>query len=172
LYRQKHKIMIQRIQSLFLLGVVLCMGLMLYFPLWEKDNDTHTQKMALNVYHLRTYLSDGIEPVQWKEDNVQPVYYVAVAASIAALIALYSIFLFRDRKFQMKLGAINALVIMITVVVAVFLIYSGENELGQGDKGSFYPGFYLPLGALIFNSLANRFIRKDDKLVRSVDRIR
>lgn len=164
--------MIQRIQSLFLLGVAVCMGLMLYFPLWEKDNDVHSQKMTLDVYHLRTYLSESSDPVKWNVENEQPVYYIAVTAALAALLALYSIFIFRNRKLQMKLGAINALVIMITVVIAVFLIYSGEKLLGTGDKGTFYPGFYLPLGALIFNSLANRFIRKDDKLVRSVDRIR
>ncbi len=164
--------MIQRIQSLFLFGVALCMALMLYFPLWEKDNDAHTQKKALDVYHLHTYSLESGEPGNWREENAQPVYYIAVTASLAALLALYSIFIFRNRKLQMKIGAVNALVIMITVVVAVYLIYSGEKELGQGNKGTFYPGFYLPLGALIFNSLANRFIRKDDKLVRSVDRIR
>jgi len=30
----------------------------------------------------------------------------------------------------------------------------------------------MPVAALLFNVLANKFIRKDEKLVRSVDRIR
>ncbi len=164
--------MIQRIQTLFLLGVVICMGLMLVFPLWEKDSDDHTKKMSLDVYYLKEYISESTEIVSWKEDVVQPVYYIAVVAGLAALLALYSIFNYNNRKLQIKLGALNALVIMIDVVLVVYLIYTGEKELGQSNKGEFYPGFYLPLAALIFNSLANRFIRKDEKLVRSVDRIR
>lgn len=164
--------MIQRIQSLFLLGVALCMGLMLAFPLWEKDNDSHTKKMALDVYHLRTYVGAPTETGAWKEENVQPVYYIAGTAVLAALLALYSVFSYKNRGLQIKLGAFNALIIMITVVLAVYIIYTGEKVLGKGDHGEFHPGFYLPLGALIFNSLANRFIRKDEKLVRSIDRIR
>ncbi len=164
--------MIQRIQTLFLLGVAICMGLMLVFPLWEKDNDTHSKKISLDVYYLRNYVSESTEIVSWEEEQIQPVYYIAGIAGLAALLALYSLFRYDNRKLQMKLGALNALLIMIDVVLVVYLIYTGEKEMGQSSKGAFHVGFYLPLAALIFNSLANRFIRKDEKLVRSVDRIR
>ena len=32
--------------------------------------------------------------------------------------------------------------------------------------------FFLPIAGIILNMLANRFIRKDEELVRSVDRLR
>jgi hypothetical protein len=38
-----------------------------------------------------------------------------------------------------------------------------------GERGV---GFYLPLLALILNFSANRLIRNDEQLVRSMDRIR
>lgn len=164
--------MIQRIQTLFLLGVAICMGLMLAFPLWEKENNDHSKKISLDVYYLRTFASERTEIVSWKEESAKPVFYIAGIAVLAALLALYSLFRYDNRKLQMRLGAYNALLIMINVALVVYLIYMGEKELGQHEKGEFYIGFYLPLAALIFNSLANRFIRKDEKLVRSVDRIR
>jgi hypothetical protein len=72
----------------------------------------------------------------------------------------------------MKLGALNAFVLMAFVAVATYFIYQGENQIEFESKGVFKVGYFLPLGTLLFNSLANRFIKKDEKLVRSVDRIR
>jgi hypothetical protein len=61
---------------------------------------------------------------------------------------------------------------MAYIATATYFIYQGETELGMDIRGMFKPGYFLPLGAMIFNSLANRYIKKDEDLVRSVDRIR
>jgi hypothetical protein len=58
------------------------------------------------------------------------------------------------------------------IVAEVMILYRAEQLFDTGMKGDFEIGFFVPLLALIFNSLANRFIRRDEKLVRSVDRIR
>ena len=42
----------------------------------------------------------------------------------------------------------------------------------EGPDGVFLLGFFMIPVAMIANTMANRFIRKDEKLVRSVDRIR
>jgi hypothetical protein len=48
----------------------------------------------------------------------------------------------------------------------------GEQMLNVKLIGTFEAGFYLPTLALILNLLANRFIRRDEQLVRSMDRLR
>lgn len=72
----------------------------------------------------------------------------------------------------MKLCALNAFLMMATLGITAYFIYNGENALGFEGRGLFRAGFFMPVVGLILNSLASRFIRKDEKLVRSVDRIR
>ena len=91
---------------------------------------------------------------------------------VSCLVGLYTIFQYKKRLLQIKLGAVNAFIIMAFVATATYFIYTGENQIGFESRGVFHVGYFLPLAALLLNSLANRFIRKDEKLVRSVDRIR
>jgi hypothetical protein len=49
---------------------------------------------------------------------------------------------------------------------------SPESLLQPELQGNYLMGFYLPVVALLFNLLSNRFIRKDEMLVKSADRIR
>jgi hypothetical protein len=73
---------------------------------------------------------------------------------------------------QLKLGALNVLLIAGTIGAAFYYSNQGEQLLNPTREGSFDAGFYLPTLALILNLLANRFIRRDDQLVRSMDRLR
>ncbi len=163
--------MIQRVQTLFLLGVVICMALAVAFPIWEKVNPADGVKFTLDALYWNEY-NQSAEGGAWELTNSKPVYYLAGLAGLIALLALYSIFQFKKRMLQIKLGALNAFLMMIFVGLATWLIFEGEKSLGEGATATFGLGYFLPLGALLFNSLANRFIKKDENLVRSVDRIR
>ena len=158
--------MIQRIQTLFLLGLIICMALLFVFPIWEKTNPETSIRYLLDIFYWQEISSDG-EIV-----NSKPTFYLAGLAAVSCLVALFEIFQYKKRLLQIKLGAVNAFIIMAYVAAATYVIYTGENQIGFEARGIFKPGYFLPLGALLFNSLANRFIRKDEKLVRSVDRIR
>jgi hypothetical protein len=62
---------------------------------------------------------------------------------------------------------------MVSLVAATFLTTNGINSSIQAkDGGSYEIGFWSILVAMVMNMLANRFIKKDEALVRSVDRIR
>jgi|TARA_R100000482_G_C5114899_1_gene142497 glucan phosphoethanolaminetransferase (alkaline phosphatase superfamily) len=99
-------------------------------------------------------------------------WYIATLASFAGLLALISIFQYKNRTRQMMFNMINSL-IMVGLVVAVFLTTNGINSaINAVESGSYQLGFWVILAAMVFNMLANRFIRKDEALVRSVDRIR
>ena len=160
--------MIQRIQTLFLLGVIICMALVTVFPIWEKANVDI--KFTLDAFYWQEYhLTDGSI---WEVTETKPIFYLGGLGAVICLVALYSIFQFKKRITQIKLGALNAFLMMGFIALATYFIYQGENKIGLESKGVFKPGYFLPLAAMIFNSLANRFIKKDEQLVRSVDRIR
>ncbi len=165
--------MIQRLQTLFLLGLIIVMALVYLFPIWEKSNSAGDIKFTLDALQLYEFRLEASDPVSWTLVNSKHTFYLAGLAALSCLIALYSIFQYKDRLRQMKLGALNAFVIMAFVALATYYIYQAENSIGMESRGIFKPGYFLPLAALLLNSLANRFIKKDEKLVRSsFDRIR
>jgi hypothetical protein len=159
--------MIQRVQTIFLFLVALFMVLMLFFPLWSQVNPTQTEQMMLTAWNLTVFEIDTQMVA-----NQTSTAYIGVLGIIAALLALYSLSQFKDRKRQMMLNMINSLVMVVTLGITVFLSINANEEIGGKDTGAYMAGFYLIVFAMVMNILANRFIRKDELLVRSVDRIR
>ncbi len=88
-----------------------------------------------------------------------------IGSLLIAAIAVGSIFLFKNRPLQINLGYLNLLLIAVLIGIA------GYTEFSDGD---FQPtiGAALPLLFLIFNLLAISGVKKDEKLVRSTDRLR
>ncbi|MFY0651061.1 MAG: DUF4293 domain-containing protein [Cyclobacteriaceae bacterium] len=163
--------MIQRVQSIFLLLAAITMVAMLFFPLFQKVDTENKERItvsALNIVHDKQN-SETEEPEVIKET---PLYPIAGLSILAAAIALFSIFKYDNRLTQMKLGALNSLVIAAAMGVSVYYIFEVEKLLPPEAPVAYLPGFYFTAAALFFNALANRFIRRDEKLVRSADRIR
>lgn len=164
--------MIQRVQTVFLLGVIICMALVIVFPVWEKTNPETGVKFTLDAFYWQEYQQDENNASSWVLTETKQMFYLSGLSVIVCLVALFSIFQFKNRTLEIKLGALNAFLMMAFIATATYFIYQGENKMDIGTRGIFKPGYFLPLGAMIFNSLANRFIKKDEDLVRSVDRIR
>ena len=99
-------------------------------------------------------------------------FYIAMLALIAAGVAAYAVTQYKNRLTQIKLGALNSLLMGGSLIMTVYFSFQGEKMLEPGVKGEYLAGFYAIFAALIFNLLANRFIRRDEQLVKSVDRIR
>ncbi len=99
-------------------------------------------------------------------------YPIGILAAASVLVALAEIFQYRNRMRQVMLGGINLLLIAATLGASFYYSSLGEQMLNIKIPGTFEAGFYLPTLALILNLLANRFIRRDEQLVRSMDRLR
>jgi hypothetical protein len=157
--------MIQRIQSVFLLLVMLAMTLMLFFPLWTKQNPETGAKGILTV---ATLLHEANGQVIHKQN----VIYLGIGAAVAIVLASLALFSYKNRKLQVIINLINTLVIIGVLIGEVLLSFQGEKFFLQAVKGVYGIGFYMPGIALVCNALANRFIRRDEMLVRSMDRLR
>ena len=157
--------MIQRIQSVFLLLLALGMLSLLALPLWHKVDGLTHQELTLTAFGFQA-AKGAPEPA------AGPVWLIAVLAFASAAVAVYEIFQFRRRFTQLKLGVLNLLLIIATFGAAFYFSNQGEAFLNPKLEGQFQPAFYLPTLALLLNLLASRFIRRDEQLVRSADRLR
>ncbi len=159
--------MIQRVQTIYLLFVAILSALIYLFDIafFKLGNEI--------VYRYSIYKiipedgSDVIVPGNWMMQ--------AILITIIIAISIFSISRFKHRKLQLKLGMINYLLLVALILNFYFSI---ENTLpillenGAELKPVYYIGFYLPIAAVSFQFLANRGIKKDEELVKSVDRLR
>lgn len=161
--------MIQRIQSVFLLLLVLSMVAMLFLPLWAKTDATTGEEVVLTAWNIKSYMpADAAEGTP-----VKSAIAIGMLAIAAAVIALYEIFQFKNRLNQMKLGLLNTLVLAALLGTSFYYAaYVGAELVKADNNGAYEAGFYFPMLGLLLNALANRFIKRDEDLVRSVDRLR
>ncbi|TDK49960.1 DUF4293 domain-containing protein [Algoriphagus formosus] len=160
--------MIQRVQTIFLFLVVICMGITIGSTLWVQ---TETGSGTDDSWQLSAFMLSNLD-TSGEVIQESSKWYIATLAAFAGLMALISIFQYKNRTRQMLFNMINSLV-MVGLVVAVFLTTNGiNNAINATSSGTYQLGFWVVLAAMVFNMLANRFIRKDEALVRSVDRIR
>ena len=174
--------MIQRIQSVFLALIVVAMLGVAFLPLWSKTDPNTGATATLTAFTLsaaRTTTTAANGAISTTDHTPESVWYIGVLALVAGAVAAYEIFQYRNRLTQMKLGQLNSVLIASTLGAVVYtVIYKAEFFLGgtPGEPtavlGEKLPGFWLPIVALVCNVLANRFIKRDDDLVRSANRLR
>lgn len=146
--------MLQRIQSLFLLLCAGAYGSLMALPFASSDipND---QMMSDRIFNVQDHL-------------------VLLALTIAGLVlALVNIFLYSNRKRQILLNYLLVIIaILIAGAAALFWTQQGDSWMEQAVvKGQ--AGAFVPVGAIILALLANHFIKKDEKTIRSsYDRLR
>lgn len=156
--------MIQRIQTVFLLLLAISMLGLLGLPLWHESDAKTGQSVELTAFHLTE-----TTPTAGTDSHT---ILIGILAVISAGVALYEIFQFKNRLQQMKLGMLNTLVIAGTLIAVVYYSYYVGEPIIPATEGEREIGFYMPFVALVLNAVANRFIRRDEQLVRSVDRLR
>lgn len=150
--------MIQRIQTIFLFLVVVLLITFNFLPYWQSNSED--AKLLTYAYQF----TDGENIIT----ELGLYTAVAILSGIGALVALFEIFMFKNRMLQMMMSVINSFIMMITIGLMAFFIY----ELQISTPGKFELGSYILALSMFMNILARRFIQKDENLVRSADRIR
>lgn len=152
----------QRIQTVFLAVAIISLVVTIFLPIWVYQ-DASGQSHQLYALHY-TMVQNGERTTQYF-----PYALTAILAIAAITLAVISIRSFKNRLLQMKLGALNSLFMAGTIASAVIF----SNQFIKNFQGGQYGlGLWLPGIAVICNLLANRFIRRDEKLVRDSDRLR
>jgi len=179
--------MIQRIQSILLILIGLLMIGLIFTPIWQNknkqqtiDGKTNDAKVTLTTLTLtltgteKTEQRDELNIIKEQKilNETKITVYIAILAIAIAGVAGYSVFQYRNRQLQMKLGAFNSLALCLIVVCIYINIVQGNKMLSDHAEGDFEIGFFLPIIAIVLNLVANRLIRRDENLVKSADRIR
>lgn len=89
----------------------------------------------------------------------------------AACLALACIFLFKNRPLQFKLSVTGVVLSIIITGLEVWYI-EGFKRANTLVKGTYYWGGLLPIAMVILFILATRGIYKDEKVIKSLNRLR
>ncbi|WP_166923625.1 DUF4293 domain-containing protein [Flavobacterium poyangense] len=137
--------MIQRIQTIYLILTFIVTGVLLFFiPLWTLNNGKAFYFMQDQVY--------------------------TILLGLSTMLTIVSIISYKKRQNQFVMGRLNIILNLILLGLFVYrsLNLSGETVL-VSEKGI---GMFLPIVAIVLLVLANKAIKKDEDLVKSVDRLR
>jgi len=137
-------IMLQRIQTLYMAISALITGAMPFvFELW-------TDNSKVDVFFTSSLI------------------YISLFV-LSTLLAIFSIINFKKRQHQFVLNRLN---IIFNFILLGFFVYRSLNLSGEtmvSEKGI---GMFLPAISIVLLVLANKAIKKDEDLVKSVDRLR
>jgi hypothetical protein len=137
--------MIQRIQTLYLLIAFIVTGVLPFvFPLWTVANGADFLFMQNQLF--------------------------VILFGLSTTLSLLSIISYKKRQHQFVIGRLNIILNLILLGLFVYrsLNLSGETPL-VSEKGI---GMFVPVLAIVLLVLANKAIKKDEDLVKSVDRLR
>ena len=137
--------MIQRIQTIYLLLAFVVTGVLLFFfPLWTMSDSKEYYFMQSQVY--------------------------TILLGLSTTLTLLSVVSYKKRQNQFVIGRLN---IILNLILLGLFVYRSLNLSGEtpavSEKGI---GMFLPAVAIVLLVLANKAIKKDEDLVKSVDRLR
>jgi hypothetical protein len=158
--------MIQRIQSVFLLIAFICSILLFFFPLAGIYGDTSTY--LFYIYKFQNMVPGEVSLF----NNLAVIPLTVINAAIGGLVA-WSIFTYNNRILQMRLVRFS-IFLDIILIALVFFVFASiiERTLFVTPDYLSEAGIYFPLAALVFLILANRYIVRDERMIRSIDRLR
>ncbi|MBQ2508550.1 MAG: DUF4293 domain-containing protein [Bacteroidales bacterium] len=177
--------MIQRIQSFLLVLVVVGAVLMFMFPMATysipdpESGDVVTASIDLLPKDKAVAGDTTASNIQVLMKEGPSVWPMAVLAAIIGLIALVSIFLYKNRIRQMRVVSFGFLV-NIVYIGLIFLLYVDKvanllapvNPTGMPPMTHYSIGTWTPFVTAILLFLAQRAIRSDEIKVQSADRLR
>ena len=136
--------MIQRIQSIYLLLAFIVTGALPF------------------VFHL------------WKLENGEIIYFMSDMKytslfGLSTVLSLLSLITFKKRQQQFVMNRLNIILNLILLGLFVYRTLTVSGETTVSEKGI---GMFLPIVAIFLLVLANKAIKKDEDLVKSVDRLR
>ena len=154
--------MIQRIQTVYLLAIVVLMIATLFLPLTILQ--AGDSMGSFDASGISTMLTD-------QPELLYPTWSLFALTAAIAIISLVTIFLYRKRILQIRLCIFNAILMLGFYGLYAFYVWNVSKDLGDVSiTGKIALTF--PFISLILDYLAIRNIGADEALVRSLDRLR
>ncbi len=153
--------MIQRIQSIYLFLAALFMGGLFF--------------QSADIISIETTAPSTLGDMVYLNDKVLDIYDQNILIAFTVVVVIFSLlalFLFRNRKLQITLSRVAMLVVLFFLIFSVYLSYADLAPYISTVKITPHIGVFLPIVVIICLILAVKGIRKDDLLVKGMDRLR
>lgn len=144
--------MIQRIQTIYLLLAAVLSGGLVFFVSFFINEDANTSNIIALLNENRFLIKS-----------------IGIGFFLSSALSVLSIFMYKTRQNQFVLGRLN---ILINFYLLGVLLYESLNISGEASVSEKGIGIFLPIIVIVFLVMANKAIRKDENLVKSVDRLR
>ncbi len=162
---QQNFIMIQRIQSAYLLVSVILTFLFAFlsFASFEVNDNVYFMKV------MGLYYQDTSE-VLFEAPNMS----LSAVVFFSILLSISAVFNFKKRSVQIQLVTLAIIAQLASVGLVLFAISTLPVGILEGTMPQVNYTFasFLPIAAVVFLVLALRGIKKDEKLIKSLNRIR
>ncbi len=156
--------MIQRIQSVFMGLAAIAMLAFLGLPVVRYTSELHLfQQFAFSFHDLTKNGLNTFSP--WFP------YPAGILGIMSVIFSVFTIFQFKNRLHQLKLLKYN-IILLIVLMSGIFFVYPYIINETTGGFNTFELGAYFPLISFVFLILAFRYVRKDEELVKSLERFR
>jgi len=133
-----------RIQTYYLIACLIVTGVLPFvFPLW-------TDAAGKSFYFM------------------MDIAYITLFG-LSSTLSLLSILSHAKRQQQFVMGRLNIILNLILLGLFVYRTLTASGETAISEKGV---GMFLPIFSIVLLVLANKAIKKDEDLVKSVDRLR
>jgi len=133
-----------RIQTYYLIGCLIVSAVLPFvFPLWE-DGKGKSYYFMMDIVYVTLF-------------------------GLSNTLTLLSIISHKKRQQQFVMGRLNIILNLILLGLFVYRTLSPSGETAISEKGV---GMFLPIFSIVLLVLANKAIKKDEDLVKSVDRLR
>lgn len=144
--------MLQRIQTVYLiLASIFSGGLIFILNLWVTS--VGDKFFVFDAFNTNSVLL-----------KVQAVLFI-----LSSLFTFLAIFQFKKRQLQFVLGRISILINFILLGILVYFAQNLSGEMQISEKGI---GLLIPILSIVLVVMANKAIKRDEELVKSVDRLR
>jgi len=154
--------MLQRIQTVFLLLSSFAIASLFFIPI--------VKLMGVGEAYCLDF--NGIFNMLNAEKVEINTITVLILLSIIQIISLLSVIVYKNRVMQIRLIVFNILLLIGLIILAYFISFQASKDLGTKVLVYSSAVTYIPVVSIIFYLIAIRSIRKDEKLVKSYDRIR
>lgn len=159
--------MIQRIQTVYLFIAALATLSLLLMPFG---------KVYTDLFGF-TFDAFAVKDISATPTVAMSTFYIAILVIISAVMSIAAIFMYKNRPRQISMIYVNILVFLFCIALMLFIypdiVFINKGLMAKEDIFEYNPWILIPLCITALSLyLANRAIKKDEKLVKAADRLR
>jgi hypothetical protein len=157
--------MFQRIQTLFIIGAFAACATCFFLPFWLYTGTNPDYAYRVSLFAIK--LISGEEQII--DLGTIPILVIVAVSTILTIVSLFN---FKNRQRQIKINNYNVFLTILFIGTIYLWIPHMIDGFLRTAVMHWQFGLIMPLFSMVFLIIANIFIKKDEKLVKSADRLR